>query len=304
VQAWNETDPEALITSGHASQRNLEMPFSRGNIVCREGKLYGYVAQERLINKEGYARIEKVKGKLIPLKAPTQPKLLFAVGNCLIGDIPDRNCMALAMMGFGKVNQMIGYTVTTWYGQAGWGVLRYWEQMGGTAPLNEAFYFNNVEMIHRLDQIDSRLPTLNWKVGKRDLTQMYLNKTLQKTRHGKPISRDTLGLCHDRDVVAFYGDPALEIRLDPRATLSGRRTISLSEKKGIWTATIHALADHPTPTSSSTPIGILFPHRLKNIKLLSGAEYNPLFADNFLLVTAPGPFKAGMDYKITFTAKN
>lgn len=301
VDAWNTLDPDAIVSSAHASQRNLEMPFSRGNIICRDGKLYGYVTRERMIDASGQAIDREIEGKLVPLNAPKKPKLHFAVGNCLIGDIPDRNCMALAMMGFGKANQMIGYTVTTWYGKAGWGTLKYWEQMGGVAPLNEAFYFNHAWIQHRLALIDPALPTTDWAVGDRDLQQKNFGPALREVLDGKRPSRDAVGLCHDRDVVAFYGDPALEIRLDPEYTTAARRTIDLAEKDGVWTATIHAHADHETPTIDSTPIGIFFPQRLKNLKLISGKEFAPLLSDNHLLVTAPGPFKAGEKYRIVFS---
>jgi hypothetical protein len=303
VDAWNAMDPDAIISSAHASQRNLEMPFSRGNVICREGKLYGYVTKERMINASGQAIEKKIPGKLVPLNEPTKPKLHFAVGNCLIGDIPDKECMALAMMGFGKVNQLLGYTVTTWYGKAGWGALKYWEHMSGVAPLNEAFYFNNAWMIHRLALVDPELPKTDWEVGARDLQQKNFRAALRKVLQGKRITRDAAGLCHDRDVMAFYGDPALEIRLDPEHTITALRTIELEEKDGVWTATIHALADHAQPNPGSIPIGIFFPKRLKNLKLVSGEEYQPVLTDNHLLVTAPGPFKAGERYEIVFEAK-
>ena len=279
------------------------MPFSRGNIVCRNGKLFGYVTAERMIDEQGKAIEKKIPGKLLKLNEPKNPKLYFAVGNCLIGDIPDKECMALAMMGFGKVNQMIGYTVTTWYGKAGWGTLKHWEQMGGVAPLNESFYFNNAEMIHRLSLADPKLPGLEWEVSDRDLEQKNFMKSIKQVLGDAPVTRDVVGLCHDRDVVAFYGDPALEIRLDREHTLPARRTIDLEEKDGVWTATIHAHADHGVPGSNSTAIGILFPRRLKNLTLVSGEAYAPVLTDNHLLVTAPGPFKAGEDYRIVFKAE-
>ena len=33
-------DPDLMVTSGHATERNLEMPFSHGNIKSKNGKLY------------------------------------------------------------------------------------------------------------------------------------------------------------------------------------------------------------------------------------------------------------------------
>jgi len=303
VKSWNEMDPDALITSAHASQKNLEMPFSRGNILCRDGKLFGYVSTKRLLDSKGQPLKTPVAGTFLKLNEPKKPKLHFAVGNCLIGDIPNKNCMALALMGFGKVNQMIAYTVSTWYGKPAWTTLGYWERTAGDQPLNEAFYFCNANTIHQLEQIDPQLPRLNWPVGHRDLTQQHLRKTLQQNLK-KPLSRDILGLCHDRDVIAFYGDPSLEIRLSKEAFLKKQWSISLTEKEGIWTATIHAITPQNEPNKSTPPLGIFFPRRLKQIKLISGVALKPIFADNFLLVTHLGPFKANTDYTITFSAND
>ena len=88
------------------------------------------------------------------------------------------------------------------------------------------------------------------------------------------------------------------------AFLKKQWSISLTEKEGIWTATIHAITAQNEPNKSTPPLGIFFPRRLKQIKLISGAALKPIFADNFLLVTHLGPFKANTDYTITFSAAN
>ena len=53
------------------------------------------------------------------------PKVYLPIGNCLMGHIDGPNAMALAWMNNVGVRQMIGYTVLTWYGYGGWGVLDY-----------------------------------------------------------------------------------------------------------------------------------------------------------------------------------
>lgn len=303
INYWNKMDPDAVVSSAHASQRNLEMPFSRGNIICRDGKLYGYRTKERLIDETGYAKEKTIPGQLIAINKPKKTKLYFAVGNCLIGDIPDKNCMALAWMGFGMANQMIGYTVTTWYGKAGWGTLKYWEHGGGIVPLNESFYFNNVLIINRLLNEKELLATYDFDIGRRDVKLEGLRAELGRAVKGERLTRDAYGLMYDRDTVAFYGDPALEIRLDWDHTIKALRRIELEEDNGTWTVTIRALKNHGQPNINTTPVGIFFPERLKNFKVIKGAEYKPLLTDNHLLVMAPGPFEAGEDYTIVFTAE-
>ena len=53
----------------------------------------------------------------------SNPKVYLPIGNCLMGHIDGPDAMALAWMNSVGVNQMIGYTVVTWYGFGGWGVL-------------------------------------------------------------------------------------------------------------------------------------------------------------------------------------
>ena len=57
------------------------------------------------------------------------------------------NCMALAYMNCAGVNQMIGYTVPSWYGYAGWGMLDYFVEQPGRFTLAEAFFANQQALI-------------------------------------------------------------------------------------------------------------------------------------------------------------
>lgn len=37
VEKYKEIDPDLLVTSSHATEKNLEMPFTVGNLKPREG---------------------------------------------------------------------------------------------------------------------------------------------------------------------------------------------------------------------------------------------------------------------------
>ncbi len=46
----------------------------------------------------------------------------------------------------------------------------------------------------------------------------------------------------------------------------------------------------------------LFDKRLKNIRLIMGAEFEPLITENFLLVGRTGQLKKGQNIRIVFRA--
>lgn len=168
AEAWNTTDPQFLITSAHATEFNLEMPFSRGHIIPRDGRFFTYP-------------------DLAALAAPQREKVWLAAGNCLIANNKNpTNNMVMTALGFGKVNQFVGYIVETWFGEIGWNT---WNYFGGYRySLSESFYAANQWLLR---QIDAELDSGD--------------------------ERRRMGLRWDRDVTVFYGDPMLRITLAPKA---------------------------------------------------------------------------------------
>ena len=79
----NDYGADVLITSGHASEKdwNPGYGYRAGKFLCRDGQLYA----------------RDLEGNEFDIHSPN-PKVLLAVGNCLIGHISDRQCMALALM--------------------------------------------------------------------------------------------------------------------------------------------------------------------------------------------------------------
>ena len=107
---------DLFVTSGHATERNWQIGFSyrNGYFTSKSGQLYG-------------VDTEKKKFKI----NSTNPKVYMAVGNCLMGHVDGPDAMALAFMKSARVNQMVGYTVLTWYGYGGWGCLDYFVEQPG-----------------------------------------------------------------------------------------------------------------------------------------------------------------------------
>ena len=48
---------------------------------------------------------------------------------------------------------------------------------------------------------------------------------------------------------------------------------------------------------------MFLPHRVKDVKVLSGTQWQPLITDNFLMLMKSGPFEGGKTYEVVFRAK-
>jgi zinc protease len=123
-------------------------------------------------------------------------------------------------------------------------------------------------------------------------------------------AEDGVGLLYDRDVVAFYGDPAWEVRMAPAKAAWEQ---SLVEKDGQYTFEVRPLdgkeSFQPINENGSQrggrPIVQFLPHRIDatSVKLVEGAELKPLVTGNFLLLPLPRDSEAKALYRVVFTAK-
>ena len=158
------------------------------------------------------------------------------------------DAMALAWMNGLGVRQMVGYTVVTWYGYGGWGVLDYFTEQPGRYTLAEAFHANHHALIHRLDRHFDGITGVALEPGSQRLPAVDPNPA------GKQLGLSALdcrGLLWDRDTVAFYGDPAWK-HACPRAP---RRTDRNLEVQGdTYTLTITPQKG-PCLSSRSIPMG-------------------------------------------------
>ncbi len=260
-------------TSGHATERDWQIGYSypNGQFRCAEGKLFGL----------------DLRGGRHPIASPS-PKVYSALGNCLMGRIPDRDAMALAWMHTGGVHQMVGYTVSTWFGYGGWGVHDYF--MTGAHTYAESFFLNNQALVW---QLESRFP----KHARVDLDEFGIESDPNllpalARKHGIR-EKDALGLLWDRDTVAFYGDPAWEARLDRQG--DAPFPLTLTEKDGVFTLEGAARADG----SWGRPPALLLPRRVGKVELLEGVA---IVSDPFVLVPRTGAYKKGDLLRVRFRA--
>jgi zinc protease len=285
VETFNKFKPHLFMTSGHATTKDWQIGYSyrNGQFRCRGGQLVGVDLQ----------------GKVHPIRS-SNPKVHLPVGNCLIGRIPGRDCMALALMRTGGVYQMFGYTVLTWYGYAGWGVRDLFIGLPGRYSLAEAFYANTQALIHQLVTRFPQSVATNFERFDLERDRGLMGKLARKhglldPKTGKLGSRDELGLLWDRDTVAFYGDPAWDARLKPQPL---PWDLTLTEEGERYTIELIARKD----CAPRRPPVLLFPHRVRDVEVVQGAELEPAIADNFILLPKPAKLKAGARHTVVFRA--
>jgi hypothetical protein len=272
VEKFNLLQPDLMVTSGHATERNLEMPFSRGNTIAKDGHWTG------MINWK----------EPLPIPTNSHPRVFLGAGNCLIGNFHNRaDTMAPTLMENYGVNQFIGYVVPTWYGKGGWGTYDLWNHLFSRYSLAEAWFFNNQIIIHDLL---TKYP---------DIAKRHLSVT--EEREGivfdelRGMDKEASGMLFDRDVVAFYGDPALRVTFDPKriachvdvqAVQTGN-TVTITVKNG----------DIKEGVRTNFPICLWLPNRLKKPEVVTGKEFDPVVTHNFVMLFKPD-YTSGKQYKV------
>ena len=217
LERLQKDNVQFLATSGHATQHDWQMGYCGPNM--------------QMTHQNGALIAVNTKNERFSARNP-EPKVYFANGNCLIGDVDKRDCMALSWMRDGGVKQMMGYTVTTWFGAQGWGTLGLFTDTAGLTTAAEAFHFTNASIVNALEktiQLTGATDIRACKLRKithlnRPFTYQLLNwlNTLSEAERSqqKEEIQQIIGNLHDRDVVCFYGDPALETRIaDGRFTV-------------------------------------------------------------------------------------
>lgn len=289
AQTLTNDAADLFVTSGHATERDWQIGYRyrNGQFRSEGGRMFGVPSE----------------GQRFPIESPN-PKVYLPIGNCLMGHINGKDAMALAWMNDVGVHQMMGYTVVTWYGYAGWGVLDYFVEQPGRYSLTEAFHANQHAMIHRLDTYYDGLASLDVTPGSRNIP------TRQPNEAGRTLgltSADSRGLLWDRDTVAFYGDPAWNASMaempkayDQALTIEGNQyTLLITPKRG-------TRSFEPVNTNGAQrgwrPIVEMLETRIEDVRIIEGADLNPVVADDFILVPNPRTVDPTREYRVRFTA--
>jgi zinc protease len=263
VAGLNEYAADLFITSGHATEHDWQLGYryKNGQFRCKDGQIFG----------------RDTGGKILPVQSE-HPRVYLPVGNCLMGHIAGRDCMALAFMNSAGVMQMAGYTVETWYGYAGWGMLDYFVEQPGRFMLAEAFVANQNALIHRMREKDA-------------------------------TAGEIKGLAYDSETFAFYGDPAWEARMAD-GPLNWEQLLSRSENDTYTFVVTPRYAERTFEAVNTNgsqrggrPVIQFLPHRLGPAKIFEGAELNPVITDDFILIPLPKKYDPKIvSYKLVFQA--
>ncbi len=259
---------DIFVTSGHTNvnewQLHYPSPGLEGYFRSHSGRVYGdpYSGPDRDINSPN-------------------PKVYFAVGNCLIGQVLDMNCMVLAWFHSGGAIQMTGYIVTTWYGYMLWGLPSYFHCLQNTYNHAQSFYLNNQALI--FDRINNTPGT------------------------------DPSGLDYDKNNVAFYGDPACNVRIDSikEPLYSFTFQTHKGEVRDTFVLTVRANYDSACLGFSSVSYGrhpiFLLPFRVDSVLIETTNAYRTVITDNFVLLyvweRGQRRFVRGEERFVRFTAR-
>lgn len=206
------------------------------------------------------------------------PKVYLPCGNCLMGLIDGPDAMALAWMHSAGVRQMAGYVEPTWYGYMGWGLMDYFVEQPGRYTFAEAFLANQLALVHRLETAS-------------DLTPM-----------------DRKGLLFDRDMVAFYGDPAWPATMAPRPLPFSQKLTQTEDSIIIEITPIEGDKSYePIDTNGSQrggrPFLAFLPKRIDPVAFASKESSNALLADDFVLVPRPAAGAKAQPIRIEWRRK-
>ncbi|MFA5159043.1 MAG: hypothetical protein WC484_00875 [Candidatus Omnitrophota bacterium] len=280
IAAMDRLNPQLVAASAHATEHDWDMGYTAPNMKMdhQDGQLFCID-----MNENRFAMTND------------EPKIYIGAGNCLIGDIDQKDCMATSWMHSGGACQFIGYTVSTWFGEMGWGTLDKFASQGGVYTAAEAFHFNNTEIIRMIQATYPQHVKTNLDNYEIDTDDEKIYQTLGVEK-SDPDAETLIGRLYDRDVVAFFGDPAFEVRINPSVKIS---TSKLRDGKfaGCWQIKIDAVSDGKWSDKGETYFAL--PYSMKSVEVVDTNLNGDIdYADNFILMALQGNYKKGDSFRI------
>ena len=287
----SEYKADLFVTSGHATERDWQIGFRyrNGTFQSKGGELFGV----------------DTKGVKLPIVS-NNPKVYLPIGNCLMGHIDGQDAMALAFMKSAGVRQMVGYTVPTWYGYAGWGCLDYFVEQPGRYTFVEAFTANQHALIERLEHYFPEIARLDTVPGVPLRTKFKLSEDAKQA--GLTV-QDGIGLLHDRDVLALYGDPAWNAKMasGPVAYEQSLTEVSPGQFAVEVSPQVQERSFQPVNQNGAQrgwrPMVVMLPRRIANVVVTSGQDLSPVITDDFVLIPNPRICDPSKSYRVEFSAK-
>lgn len=274
AQHFKEIKPDVIVSSSHGFENGIEMPWSHGMLIGRNGEL------AILPQKTGKGGAPgKGLDKPIKVDPSTNPKVFLPVGNCLVGHIDPKHTkdsLILAMQHSAAVRQCIGYTIETWFGRGGWGTLGLLQSQPGQMTVAQAWFFNQQQLLEDLRTRHPKAAAFDYDWSDKSSVNSFMAAAQKAGINGQ--DKDEMGLAFDRDVVALYGDPAYDARLDASK----------------WSAPFTATLDESTDERAITiklndinyhgPLMLTFTKRCPNPKAAADLPVNTILTDDFIII--------------------
>ncbi|MCE5266873.1 MAG: hypothetical protein LLG00_03190 [Planctomycetaceae bacterium] len=236
VAELNRGTCHIMSSSGHAREHDWQLGFTypNGHFISKQGKLFG----------------RTTKTEKIAICSPNS-KIYYSPGNCLIAHISDMDCMSLAWMHSGGVNQFFGHVVPQYRCCWAWEVGNYFFTQQGRFTFSESVHLFRQDVIARLTEATN------------EKTKFYLTS--------------------DRDSTVLYGDPAWQARMKPVTDPNYDQKLSI-EDAGDGKVTIRFAITARRECAPTEPAGALLPFRIRDAKVLDNDAAKAVVGRDFVLL--------------------
>jgi len=275
AQEWSSDWADLIFTSGRSNEMRWLLGYSypSGRVVPRRGELW----------------VRDLEGIETPIRS-TRSKAMLAAGNCLMAHLRDEDCLAMALLDAGGVDQLAGYASVTWDGRAGWGCARWFMDEPGRWSLAEAAQWSRQEMLARMQRTHpedlTRVVEAFDRSSRRDFEAAC---AAWMDEVGEDRQR-RIGALWDRDGFLFVGDPARRM-----APADGERWWEggIVWRDGEPWFEVRALSDR----APLAPPAIQLPLTIR-ARVVSRNEGPWCVADSFAMLLESGPWEAGRTWSV------
>ncbi len=273
---WNRDWADFIYASGRSNEMRwlLGYSYSGGRVVPRRGAL-------TVLDAQG-----------VPHEvASARSKAMLAPGNCLIAHTRDEDCLAMALLDAGGVDQLAGYTSVTFDGRAGWGTASWMFDEPGRWSLAESVHWSRQELLARMQRAHDGDLALVLDAFDRSDRLAFMEQAQHSCHQWRAYdAADRVGALWDRDAFVLLGDPAR--RVAPRD--GTRRWVGGVEwREGVPWAVVRALGDVPP----AAPPTIELPGQCADASAhMNQGEW--CVADDFAMLLEPGAWRAGMVWEV------
>ena len=277
--------PQLIVAGGHGSPFSLEMPSCKGLIFSADNRFHQVGCQHLIAFAS--ARQPALEGKTgalqslaeamhFPIIEPDETVRVWVdMGPGERGDVHSttQSMVITALSAYG-CNQFSGYTVPSWHHEAAQNTLQFFLKHTDETTLAEAFYLGNQLLIARTLELDPKL--LNVQFNDSEISPTLQRDILQAGAHIPTAkAREAVGLVQERDILAFFGDPAWVAAVDSTHTPA---PLQMTWNESARDLSITARSDF------SGPAAALFPKRLREAETISCSLKNAIITDNFILI--------------------